>query len=142
MTLEEVFRMSYDPFTGFTGLAFAENQGLIFAWYPRDELRTINLVYNCYSWLSLDLFKCTDDPHCSSWYGWKVILLNWYFSKLFPTFRFVNIYFSIFFFFFVWFFSWRKRGAIINLSSSASQHPSPLVTVYSATKVTLCYCTL
>ncbi|CAB4012738.1 Inactive hydroxysteroid dehydrogenase 1 [Paramuricea clavata] len=28
----------------------------------------------------------------------------------------------------------RKRGAIINLSSSAAQFPSPLVTVYSATK--------
>lgn len=33
----------------------------------------------------------------------------------------------------------RKRGAIINLSSSASQHPSPLVTVYSATKAYVDY---
>ena len=95
MTLEEVFRMSYDPFTGFTGLTFAENQGLIFTWYPRDELRTINLVYNCYSWLSLDLFKCTDDPHCSSWYGWKVILLNW-FIKPFPHFSFCYFHFLFF----------------------------------------------
>ncbi|XP_046859198.1 inactive hydroxysteroid dehydrogenase-like protein 1 isoform X2 [Xenia sp. Carnegie-2017] len=28
----------------------------------------------------------------------------------------------------------RKRGAIINLSSSAAQYPTPLITVYSATK--------
>uniref|UniRef100_A0A8C9EP09 Hydroxysteroid 17-beta dehydrogenase 12 n=1 Tax=Pavo cristatus TaxID=9049 RepID=A0A8C9EP09_PAVCR len=44
---------------------------------------------------------------------------------------------SDFFFFFQFVFTYRSKGVILNISSAAGMHPTPLLTLYSATKVNI-----